>query len=267
MALPPPPGSGAPSSIDARFGNDLHRFVSTCQLLAAAVDAREVTLGHVAKAIAAALPQPRSAEQFFLLRSITVEFATKAVEALAPEHAQALWPLVRLPPLTEDLGEVLVQCLSFVYRQPPRPRAAQTIRGLRADRAMALIFKRCCEPNLTLDTVARAVGVSSSYLRKLLHVQHGCGFPAALHGARVSAACRLLESSMKSVKEVAVDVGYASTSDLDRHFKSQYGLTPGEYRLARARLQYERKSPKPSTATPRDPKTRPDAMAVVDSAK
>lgn len=42
----------------------------------------------------------------------------------------------------------------------------------------------------------------------------------------------LLESSTLLVKAIAIDVGYASTVQLDRHFTKIYGVSPTAYREA-----------------------------------
>jgi AraC family transcriptional regulator, transcriptional activator of pobA len=74
------------------------------------------------------------------------------------------------------------------------------------------------------------MGISLSYLTKLLHNHEGRGFRSLLRQARVKAAEPLLRESLLIIKEIAVRVGYASTSQFDRDFRRELGVTPGGYR-------------------------------------
>jgi AraC-like DNA-binding protein len=48
---------------------------------------------------------------------------------------------------------------------------------------------------------------------------------------RTRHAATLLRGRL-TIKEVAAAVGYQSTGELDRHFRTAFGATPSEYRLA-----------------------------------
>ena len=79
---------------------------------------------------------------------------------------------------------------------------------------------------LTLRQSAQRVGLSASYLGHLLKRHTGRAFGAHLHEARTGAAHHLLTTTTRAVKEIASDVGYTSTVQLDRHFKSFYHVAP-----------------------------------------
>jgi AraC-like DNA-binding protein len=99
-----------------------------------------------------------------------------------------------------------------------------------ARRALDVINRRYSSLPLTLRAVAAEVGVSRFYLARVLTRVTGAGFRHHLHRARTMAACRLLHDANKSIKEIAYDVGYAGTRELDRNFRRQCGTTPTEFR-------------------------------------
>ena len=99
-----------------------------------------------------------------------------------------------------------------------------------ARRALTLIAARCAESDLDAAAIASALRLSLRGLGKLLHAHGGGGFRTLLRQARVRAAEDLLGRSTYSIKEIAVRVGYSWTSQFDRDFLRERGMTPGQYR-------------------------------------
>ena len=52
------------------------------------------------------------------------------------------------------------------------------------------------------------------------------GFREYVRNVRLRHACRLLESSNLSIKEIAAAVGYVHLSDFYHHFKQAFGASP-----------------------------------------
>jgi transcriptional regulator GlxA family with amidase domain len=50
---------------------------------------------------------------------------------------------------------------------------------------------------------------------------------------RLQLAARCLDTTQKTVLEVAIEVGYRSESAFNRAFKREFGLPPARYRKAR----------------------------------
>jgi AraC-like DNA-binding protein len=103
----------------------------------------------------------------------------------------------------------------------------------RVELALHIIESRYTNPTLRLtDTtgVAFSVGVSPSRLASLLKMHTGLTFREHVHSLRVGLGARMLLSTRLSIKEIAVKVGYETTSTFDRHFRLQYNITPSEYR-------------------------------------
>lgn len=86
----------------------------------------------------------------------------------------------------------------------------------------------------TLARLARATGSSrSSLLERFSHYLHEPPI-AYLARWRLQLGARYLETTNRSVLEVAGDVGYESEAAFNRAFRREFGLPPGRYRRARA---------------------------------
>src|SRR5262245_42831497 len=97
-------------------------------------------------------------------------------------------------------------------------------------RAMQVIENRFMETTLQVSAVAQDLGVSTEHLCRVLKRHTGVTFVTLLRRARVRAACRLLQTTMLSMKEIAARVGFSSASRFDRDFKTVCGVSPSEYR-------------------------------------
>jgi AraC-like DNA-binding protein len=85
------------------------------------------------------------------------------------------------------------------------------------------------ERALSLADIAREVGRQPSYLSRLFREEVGCGVHTYLVRVRMQRAMDLLRQGEK-VEAVAAEVGYRSKTNFFRHFKRQFGVTPGAWR-------------------------------------
>lgn len=84
--------------------------------------------------------------------------------------------------------------------------------------------------SLTLDEVARYVGLSPNYFSTLFHETTGVSFSRYLNRVRVEESKRLLLSSDYTLAEIAVAVGFPDQSYFSKVFKKETDLTPGMFR-------------------------------------
>jgi AraC-like DNA-binding protein len=127
-----------------------------------------------------------------------------------------------------DRYHVVLAAIRRALDQPDAPIEVHTEPRVTA----ALLFVRlnCCNHSLRLDDVARAVNVSRSHLEHLMKRHTGCPFKVHVRQARIHAACRLLESTTLTVKEVAGRVGYPHVSELTRDFRLVLNTAPRAWR-------------------------------------
>ena len=96
-------------------------------------------------------------------------------------------------------------------------------------RALATLEQRSSDPELSLEDVARAAGVSSTTLRRqfLRHLQLS---PVAyLQHVRLERARELLARTSLEVKEVAAQVGYADPLYFSKAFRQRFGVPPSRW--------------------------------------
>lgn len=84
--------------------------------------------------------------------------------------------------------------------------------------------------NVSLETVAGHVGLSSYYFSKLFKERAGVTFIDYLTQLRVEEAKRLLVESGYSLKEICFEVGYRDPNYFSRVFKKTAGMTPSAFR-------------------------------------
>jgi two-component system, response regulator YesN len=108
--------------------------------------------------------------------------------------------------------------------KPPIRANSQIIKTMRA------IEERYADASLHVGTVAHDLGVSTEHLCRVIKRQTGLTFVMLLRRARVRAACRLLQTTTLSMKEIAGRVGFSSASRFDNDFKTVCGVSPSAYR-------------------------------------
>ncbi|WP_070000373.1 helix-turn-helix domain-containing protein [Cellulosilyticum sp. I15G10I2] len=84
--------------------------------------------------------------------------------------------------------------------------------------------------DISLECIAQEVGISPQYLSKIFKEETGMNFIDYVTGKRISYAKKLLDNKDKSIREIAIAVGYSDSSYFTRIFKKIVGLTPKEYR-------------------------------------
>ena len=84
---------------------------------------------------------------------------------------------------------------------------------------------------LRADHVARELGISVSRLQHLFKDETGTTLIRYLQDVRIERACKLLEETHLSVKQIVSEVGAGDTSHFIRDFRKAQGLSPQRYRV------------------------------------
>ena len=82
---------------------------------------------------------------------------------------------------------------------------------------------------ISLESIAVEIGISSYYLSKLFKERFHLTIIEYLTATRLEKAKELL-LSRKSLKEIALSIGYKDPNYFSRVFKKEIGMTPSEYR-------------------------------------
>jgi AraC-like DNA-binding protein len=141
----------------------------------------------------------------------------------------------QLRPVELALTEFLVASLSAAG-SPAARGGANAARAAHLHRICQTIETLLAEPDLTLERVADADGISARSLQKLF-AGAGQNFSTYLRTRRLE-RCRLdLTSPMfadLSISEICFRWGFNGSAHFSRAFKDQYGVSPRDYRRASA---------------------------------
>lgn len=86
--------------------------------------------------------------------------------------------------------------------------------------------------DISVDDIAKAVGVSRSHLYRVFMANVGQSPIDYLTGFRISEACSLLKNAHLSIAEIAVSVGFFDQFYFSRVFKKVKGVPPSKYLAA-----------------------------------
>ncbi len=157
-----------------------------------------------------------------------------SAEQLGPEAHEAIRQMFTRhyqnnPLLTRGYLQVL---LAQIWKdlQP------QSTEGLMAEdmlhRLIEYILSHYRQP-LHADDVAKALGISHSYLARILSKRLGMNFNEYVNRMRVQAAQELLTTTEAPVTQVMGEVGFESQATFNRVFREITGQSPREYRTHR----------------------------------
>lgn len=101
--------------------------------------------------------------------------------------------------------------------------------------ALAAIKAHAHDRQLTVGYVADSLGVSRSYLSRVVTKMTGMSMRRHLLHARIALAKRILVASAEPLKAVAPASGFESAASLGHAFVRATGCTPGQFRKCAAR--------------------------------
>lgn len=96
--------------------------------------------------------------------------------------------------------------------------------------AQKYIMLHYLDNSLSLESVAEAVKINSTYLSKLFVNNIGISFVQYINDLRIEKACLLLQNSDMPVKDIADAVGFNSQQNFFRVFKKARGITPRQFK-------------------------------------
>lgn len=144
--------------------------------------------------------------------------AGTAVQAIAARHLQDM------------LALAVGASAEFQQEAAQTSLASIRLKALEAD-----VFANLGDTNLSLEWIAARQNVTPRHLQRLL-ARKGTSFSDFVRQARVARARAMLESphnAGRSILSIALECGFPEASALNRAFRQEYGMTPGEVRWRR----------------------------------
>ena len=108
--------------------------------------------------------------------------------------------------------------------------------NVECSRAMRTVIDYCVRNynnELSLALLSQELHMSKYYISHLFGKEFNMKFNDYINSLRVSAACRLLCDTTKSITEISEEVGFATARTFNRAFIKQMELSPTEYRKQR----------------------------------
>lgn len=150
--------------------------------------------------------------------------------AFGPISAQLLRELERPDELSALALEGLL--LELLARMARLRWGGEVLPGY-VRRAQELVTAQFRTP-LSVEDVARAVGVPAAHLARAFRRAYGCTVAQRVRQLRLEAADRDLVSTSKSIASVALDAGFYDQSHFSNAYRRYFGSTPAaRRRLAR----------------------------------
>jgi len=97
-------------------------------------------------------------------------------------------------------------------------------------RRAILLMEQHVGTRLSLDTLSEKLNMSSRQLERLFKAETGQGPQEYARHVRLRKAAGLLETTDKTVAEIASSCGFADSSHFGREFRKQFGVQPMSYR-------------------------------------
>lgn len=86
------------------------------------------------------------------------------------------------------------------------------------------------DTELNLQRLARKAGVPARIISRAINAQTGQNVSQWVNGARIDAACNLLENKSVSVSDAMLESGFVTKSNFNREFRRIKGCSPSEWR-------------------------------------
>ncbi len=131
---------------------------------------------------------------------------------------------------SEDMiREYLIDAIELVARESSLAQG----RGRIAQRATQYIRDHLQDPSLDINQIAQQVGSSRRTLELAFVTHYGTSPHKQLTQLRLERARQMLESTNRSISEIAEACGYPEIHYFSAWFKKQSGLSPKQYRHSR----------------------------------
>lgn len=162
-------------------------------------------------------------------------------------QVSALWTCLagfpKFPVTAEDrttaVGATCRLARGFVAPRPMKPSACRDHSArARVDALLSVVYQRYPDCRLALGVIACDLGLTQSYLSRVLVRETGHAFRTHLNGLRILSAAVRLQDGGHQVKETAFAVGYLNTGELDRQFHRWFGLSPTSFTHMGASVDY-----------------------------
>lgn len=157
-------------------------------------------------------------------------FSDQAVVLTIPPINRDFRELYEMIRSTTPLDNLMLINLaeSIVYHclvEMRKPEQNQSFR-----RQFINLFKQIDPFRISLGEIAAALNLSKTHLERLTSREFGCGVMEYCNRIKISHICILLQTSSKSIGQLAEELNFYDESHFCVFFRRYMGTTPGQYR-------------------------------------
>ena len=140
-----------------------------------------------------------------------------------------------------QLKAMVVETLIAMHEAVQSGNGGSVASGRAIRKALRLIDEHHADPNLKLDDIAKATGVSVGHLEKRFKTEVGTTAMRHLARLRMARARKLLLCTSFRIGEVAGSVGYRDPLYFSRAFHHETGMSPSAFRRAHADARHRQR--------------------------
>lgn len=96
-------------------------------------------------------------------------------------------------------------------------------------------LKKNFREEIVFEDMAKEIGISYSYMRKIVYEQTGNSMIDFVNQLRIEKAKELLLDTECSIKQIAAEVGYYNVQSFNRFFRKYEGMPPSSYKSAKSK--------------------------------
>ena len=119
--------------------------------------------------------------------------------------------------------------LAYLFTTLPLMPRARNPQSTLTDQVLQYISEHFAE-QLTLESTARALGISRIHLSHIFSQQLHINFRQYINTLRIDRACTLLRNPNYSISQIAYQCGYGNQRTFHRTFLAQCGMSPNQFR-------------------------------------
>lgn len=205
------------------------------------IHSRETSLGSAALTITVVAVKPEMAGDFSnTILHYTPENSFLSAEQVPEEAVHALLQLYEISrEPADDRSEAayrsvliksylqIILALGIPYlRLAPNTLKAHTL----IQRSVNYIMQNFDQPQLSLESVAKAVGATRNHLSAAFSRQLKVGFNQYLNSVRLNYAQDMMRNTDRSITQIAFACGFGTLRTFNRVFKRYYHITPSQFR-------------------------------------
>lgn len=170
----------------------------------------------------------------YLVKPFTGEELLKCLLSVRKKLASLPNPALSAIPPHSSQPPVLLETSQYraILEENSRDAGLSRSRAL-LKKALAYLYEHYPE-ELTLDSIASALYVSQSYLRKVFFNEIHSSVGVVLEDVRLEKACELLEKNMYYISDIAEMTGYHNPTYFTKVFKRRFQMTPSQYAVLRS---------------------------------